>query len=347
MSTKNLDSILASTTLKFLPDLCDNWYKGNPFLNALMGSGISRPNDGGTGIQVPLTVAGNDNIGSYRAYDTIPIKPTDEFGYVTFPWRQWAAGLSVCGLEECMNNGRQSIFNLISAKQNVLKNSVENYLSNMLLTSDGRGNNNKDIYGLPRILGGITQPDDQGRTAPIYSELGGIDPINPDCAFWSAWIDDGGVAAAAAAGEPAPPPRPMTLKELQRAWTCIGDNGLTNKPNFIAMGKDLYLDFLAQLGPMAGVNTNGNTISTGWTQVEWLGITVVWDNNIPPGTVMFINTNSLNWDYMSSCYMSQRPWVSPMNQDAKYQMILSVNNLTTCNRAHNGLLCNLRPVCAG
>lgn len=345
MSSKQLDNIIASTMPIYLRDLCDNWFRGNPALEAVMSKpGVQRSHDSGTHIQIPLIVAGNDNIGSYSAYDPLKTTPTKEFGYGQYPWRQFYAGLSTCGFEVCVNQGSKATFNLVDMKLKVLKMSLQDKLSEWFLTSTGRGNNKKDPYGLPRILGGITQPDDQGRVAPIMPELGGLDASDPACSWWSAYIDDGGRQAALNAGEPAPAPRPLTVNLLYKTYLCIGKNGRANKPDCILMSKELWIDLASQLQTQV-LQSSTRDFELGAESINWMGVRIVWDDQIPPDTVLFLNSDYLNWDYLSDCYMKMRPWITPLNQDASYTQILSIANLTTCSRMMHGMLCNVRPLC--
>lgn len=343
MSSPQLNNLLASTMRKHLPGLCDNVFKHNAFLFWLMSKGRTRPHSGGLSIQVPLTVAENGNIRSYAGYDTLPINPTKEFGFVNFPWKQFVGGLSTCGFEECINSGNEAVFNLVKAKVTVLEKSMENYLNRMLLGSDGTGNNDKDIYGLPRIVGGLAiDPATNDPRCPVMPELGGLDPTDPECRFWSSLIDDTGVTCAIQDGTPLPAAVPLTLKQIGHMLNCltIGSDG----PDIIVTSKELWEGLEGLFGPQL-VQTDPDLARAGFSNIVYRGVRIIWDHMVPPDTMYFLNSEYLYWEVLSKCYMKMTPFMRPHDQDAHYSQILSIANLTTCNRRMHGVLCNRKPLC--
>jgi hypothetical protein len=328
---------------KYLKELCDNVFLHNAFLYLLQSKGLTRPNDGGLSIQVPLIVDDNPNIRSYSGYDTLPTSPTEEFGFANFPWKQFAGGLSTCGFEQCVNGGSNAIFKLVDAKVQVLERSLEAYLNRMLLTSDGTGNSARDIYGLPRIIGGLAIDPATGLpSAPVQPEVGGLSAANADTAFWTSRLDDAGRAVAIRDGQPIPAAVPLTLKQISHMLNhlTIGNDG----PDCIVLSMELWEGLEALFQPQL-VQTNVAMAEAGFDNIRYRGVTFVWDRMVPADTAWFINTKYLNWDILGSCYMKMTPFMRPHDQDAQYAQILAVANLTTCDRRMHGVMCNRKAIC--
>ena len=88
-----------------------------------------------------------------------------------YDWGQYAATVTISGIEEAKNNGEAQIIDLLEGK---IFQTQETVIENMntMFWADGTGNSNKDWNGLDLIVG---KPN---------TSLGGIDPTGSGNSFW-------------------------------------------------------------------------------------------------------------------------------------------------------------------
>ena len=123
--------------------------------NALMAWAFAKDRvefeDGGANITNPLTVGRNQNVTSYQYYDQLPIQQTNEFTTIGYGWSRVAGSLIISDQEQDENRGETMIFKLLSAKLEVLEESIKDKFSEYLY---GTGSG-ADPLGLAALI-----PDD-------------------------------------------------------------------------------------------------------------------------------------------------------------------------------------------
>jgi hypothetical protein len=158
----NFDALLSTTLANYRSTLTDNVFTARPLTFKLMEKGRIRMLNGGTKIIEPLIYGQNDTVGSYSGFDTIALTPQTGISAAEYEWKQYAASISISGIEEAKNNGEQEIINLLEAKIMQAEESLREGFNQMFF-ADGTGNSSKDWNGL-------------GNLVEATGVAGGIDP---------------------------------------------------------------------------------------------------------------------------------------------------------------------------
>ncbi len=88
-----------------------------------------------------------ENAGSFSGYDIIDITPNSPISAAQFDIKQYAAAVSMSGLEMLQNSGKEQIIDLLEGRIQVAEAQLMNDISAGIY-SDGTGNGGKDITGL-------------------------------------------------------------------------------------------------------------------------------------------------------------------------------------------------------
>ena len=166
----NFDSLLSTTLANYRSQLTDNVFTARPLTYFLMEKGRSRMLNGGTKIVEPLIYGTNSTVGSYSGYDSLSLTPQEGISAAEYEWKQYAASISISGIEEAKNNGEQEIINLLEAKIMQAEESMRESFNQMFF-SDGTGNGGKDWNGL-------------GNLVEASGTVGGINRATPGNEFW-------------------------------------------------------------------------------------------------------------------------------------------------------------------
>ena len=187
----NLSDIVTTTIQNRSGVLADNVANNNALLMKMRERGNVKPFSGGNVITQELMYndTTTENAGSYSGYDIIDITPNSPISAAQFDIKQYAAAVSISGLEMLQNAGKEQIIDLLEGRIQVAEEQLMNDISTGLY-SDGTGNGGKDITGLALAVA----------ASPGTGTYGGINRLN-----WSFWRNiafdattDGGAAATAA-----------------------------------------------------------------------------------------------------------------------------------------------------
>ncbi|MDE3021970.1 MAG: phage major capsid protein [Pseudomonadota bacterium] len=190
-SFPNLTDIVTTTIQSRSKNLADNTLKQNALLARLQKKGNVKPFSGGNVIlqEIMYNDPNTQNAGSYSGYDVIDITPNSPITSAQFDIKQYAAAVSISGLEQIMNSGKEAMIDLLESRIQIAEKQMMNQLS-VGIYSAGTGNSGKDITGLQAAIA----------DAPSSGTYGGINR-----ATWAFWRNvafssatDGGAAATSA-----------------------------------------------------------------------------------------------------------------------------------------------------
>lgn len=156
-----LQTVLESTLTKSRRKLIMASVKSNALMAWAFANNRVEVENGGYNITNPLTVGRNGNVMSYEYYGSLPVAQTNEFDTVEYRWSRVAGTVIISDQEEDENTGPEAIFKLITAKVDVLEESIKEKFSEYLYGSGG----GTDPNGLTNLV-----PDN-----PTTGVLGGID----------------------------------------------------------------------------------------------------------------------------------------------------------------------------
>lgn len=279
----NLSDIISTTIQSRSGSLADNVTKNNALLMKLKERGNVKNFSGGNVIleEIMYNDANTQNAGSYSGYDTIDITPNSPISAASYDIKQYAAAVSISGLEMLQNSGKEQIIDLLEGRIQVAEAQLMNQISAGLY-SDGTGNGGKDIVGLASAIS----------TTPTSGTYGGINR-----ATWSFWRNvafdattDGGAAATSA-----------NIQSYMNRVAVQLVRG-TDRPDIIVADNNYYRLYLESLQAIQRI-TSESSGGAGFTSLKYFGAgfncDVYLDGGIggssPANRMYFVNTKYLKF----------------------------------------------------
>jgi len=304
-ANSNFDNLLTTTLANYRKTLTDNVFTARPLTYALMEKGRIRMLNGGTKIVEPLIYGLNSTVGSYSGYDSIALTPQEGISAAEFEWRQYAASISISGMEEAKNNGDQEIINLLEAKIMQAEESMREGFNTMFF-GDGTGNSSKNWNGLGNLV-------ESGNT------VGGID--SSTYTWWKSYEENTATA--------------LTLAQMATAYNSVSVGN--DHPDTLLTTQTLFEKYEALLQPNLRY-TDTKTADAGFQNLLFKAAPVMYDTGCTAGTFFFLNSKYLTLVGHSDKWFSQTAFISPEDTDARYALIMCYGNLTVRNRAKQGKL---------
>ena len=303
MSNPNFDEILSTTLNNYVPKLTDNVFTARPLFYALTNGQTIRRISGGNKIVVPIIHGKNTTTGSYSGTDTISTTAQTGISAAEYAWKQYAATVTINGLEEAQNNGEAQIIDLLEGKIFQAQESIIEDMNTMLF-ADGTGNSSKDWNGLANIV------DSTGT-------VGGI--AQSSNAYWASTETAQGGA--------------ITTAAMATMYNSISVGN--DQPTIIITTQDVYEDYEALLTDQIRY-TDTDVADAGFQNLLFKGAPVTFDDACTTQTMYFLNTKYLRLVGHQDVWFKPTPFVRPTNQDAVFSQILCYGNLTVSNRARQG-----------
>jgi hypothetical protein len=313
--------ILSSTLRDYQSDFADNVTDKNALLTALKEKGGVRLVSGGESIQRQLSYAENSTFQYYSGYEALDVSASDTLASASYDWKQAAVSIVISGLERRQNSGESKIIDLVASRTKNAMMTMANNI-NTGLYSDGTGSGGKQIGGLQLIVA----------DSPSTGTVGGI-----NAATYSFWRNksydattDGGAAASAS----------NIIKYMNTVYNQLTRG--VDKPNLIVADQNYYNFYQQALQSIQRINVSEGAVakmaSSGFAALDYLGVPVVLDNDIPTNHMYFLNTDYLFFDIHEDANFVPTDMESPINQDAFVSRILFMGNLTCSNRSLQGVL---------
>jgi hypothetical protein len=304
----NFDEILSTTLKNYIPKLTDNIFSARPLFYALTNGQTIRRVTGGANIVVPIIYGTNSTAGSYSGTDTIATTAQTGISAAEYSWGQYAATVTINGLEEAKNNGEAQIIDLLEGK---IFQTQETVIENMntMFWADGLGNGGKDWNGLHLI---VAKPN---------TTLGDINPATAGNSFWSS--TERNQAGA------------LTQAGMGDVYNTISVGN--DQPTIIITTQALYEKYESLLESQIRY-TDTDVADGGFQNLLFKGAPVTFDNAATSGQMMFLNTKYLQLVAHSDVWFKPTPFVRPTNQDAVFSQLLCYGQLTCSNRARQGYM---------
>ena len=301
----NFDALLSTTLANYRDQLTDNVFTARPLTYFLMDKGRIRMVNGGTKIVEPLIYGSNSTVASYSGYDSLSLTPQQGITAVEYEWKQYAASITISGIEEAKNNGEQEIINLLEAKIMQAEESLREGFNQMFFGS-GTGNSGKDWNGLGNIV-------------EASGTVGGIDRSTET--WWRSYEENTATA--------------LTLAQMATAYNTVSVGN--DHPDMILTTQTLFEKYEALLVPQLRF-TDTRTADAGFQNLLFKAAPVAYDVHAPAGTMFFLNSKYLTLVGHSQKWFAQTAFVSPEDVDAKYALIMCYGNLTCRNAKKQGKL---------
>ena len=139
-----ISDIIATTIQSRTGVIQDNVTSNNALLMRLKQRGNMKTFTGGNTIMQELSFASNGNAGWYSGYETLPIAAQDVISAAEFTIKQAACPVTISGLEQLQNAGKQQIIDLLDSRMQVGEASMANLIASGLY-SDGTAAGGKQI----------------------------------------------------------------------------------------------------------------------------------------------------------------------------------------------------------
>ena len=320
MASPNVSEIITTTLESRSGVLADNFSKNTALLLRLKEKDNIVPVSGGYEIREEIAYTENTTVQSYSGYEEFDISPQDVFTSATFPWAQYVVSVSISGLEELMNSGKEAKIDLISARIDNAEKSLLNRMSTDLYL-DGTGNSGKNLLGL-----GAAIPDNPA--TGVYASI--------NRATWSFWRSQ--KFAAVADGSAAISSSTIVPHMTRTFIKCVRGR---EKPDLVVFDDVFFTTFVASFEGKQYV-TDTKMAEAGFLNVKFMGADVVLDGGFGGAATAshgwFLNTNYIRLRPHKDRDMKSLGKRNSVNQDATVEAIAWAGNLTCRNCALQGVL---------
>jgi hypothetical protein len=332
-----ISDVIATTIQSRTGVIADNVTSNNALLMKLKQRGNIKTFSGGNTIMQELSFASNGNAGWYSGYETLPIAAQDVISSAEYTIKQAACPITVSGLEQLQNAGKERIIDLLDSRVQVGEDSMANLIASGLY-SDGSAAGGKQIDGLLKQVIKI----------PTTGVVGGIDRAN-----WGFWRNQ--VYATVAGGGAATAANIQT--HMNKMWAKLVRGN--DRPDLILFDNvywGLYMGSLQAIQRFAGTESaklgfvsikfmDADVVLDGGMQLNWNnvgsgGSAGAAPSAVPASTSYFLNTKYLFYRPHASRNMVP---LSPgqrysVNQDAAVQILAWAGNLTSSGLQFQGTM---------
>jgi hypothetical protein len=316
MAAPNLSEAITVTLRNRSGKLADNVSDNNALLKRLKEKGKIRPVSGGRTIMEELDYTENVTYTRYTGYETLNVSPSEVFSSAEFNWKQSAVSVSISGLEQLQNSGKERVIDLLEAR---ITNAERTFMNNLSadIYSDGTASGGKQIGGLQLLVA----------DSPSTGTVGGIDRAN-----WSFWRNisydattDGGAAATSS----------NIQSYMNRVWVQVVRG--TDRPDLIVMDNNYFRLYLESLQSIQRI-TSDKMASAGFTSLKYMDADCVLDGgyggNAPTNHAYFLNTNYIHFrPHRDRNFVPLDPEGGrfSVNQDAIVKLWAFAGNMTLSN----------------
>jgi len=328
-ANSSISDIIATNIQSRTGELADNVTNNNALLRRLKDRGNVKTFSGGNVIlqEIMYNDSTTNNTNSYSGYEVLNVSQNSPISSAQFSITQYAAAVSISGLEMIQNSGKEAIIDLLDGRMMVAEAQLANRIGADIYT-DGTGNSGKNITGL-----GAAVPD-----APSTGTYGGINRAN--YSFWRSQkysgVTDGGSAVSAS-----------NIQSYMDSLAVQLIRG-TDKPDLIVADSNFYRLYLQSMQSIQRVTDGGNsTQGAGFASLKYYGAGMASDVVLDGGIGSAATANHM-W-FLNTKYLMFRPHVDrnfvpiggerqAVNQDAIVKLIGWAGNLTSSGPQFCGVL---------
>lgn len=272
---------------------------------------------GGDYITAPLEYALNTTVSSYSDTDSISTTRVDVFDRTEAQWKEVAGTVILSDFEADRNAGEGTVFALLPAKLENVKNSMRSAINTMLF-GDGTGNAGKDINGLQSIIS----------ATPTTGTVQSINRLT--FSFWRNQQTSGAKTTSTF----------DNLRASMRSIYNLCSNGMGDKhPTFAVTDRTTFEGFEGLL--LANERFTSKDDPDGGFMNEMLkfkGAKLSYDVACPSGSLYFANPKFLKLAYKKGSWFKMLESVRPSSQTITVYPIRTMANLVTTNARRLGVV---------
>lgn len=316
MSNPNWGEIVTTTLAHRRKNISDAISRNNVFISELRRKGRVKTAGGGRTITQPIMMGvENSNFQWYQGRESLNVVGQEILTAAEFPWKQYACGVSISGLEMLINDGEEQVIDMMMQRTKHAEKTIANQMHRSA-HGNGTGFGGKEYGGM-----GLLVSNTAGAT---------VAGINSSTFTW--WdnqrLATGGVPSA------------LTIAGFMLQLMLRTSRG-TDKPNLIISDNDWYTAYWSSL-----VNNqrfmNKTLADGGFTNVMFNEVPVVADGGqggFAPAGMKF-----LNMDTIELCMHKKRNNVvlsgprRELTEDSDTVIIAGMGNFVIENRMLNASL---------
>lgn len=338
-ANSSITDIIATTIQQRSGELADNATNNNALLARLKSRGNVRTFSGGNVIleEIMYNDSTTANVNSYSGYEQINISPNSPVSAAQFSIAQYAAAVSISGLEMLQNSGKEQVIDLLEGRIMLAEAQLSNRISNDLYL-DGTGNSGKNLTGLAAAVA----------DSPSSGTYGGIS--RSSFSFWQnkaySGVTNGGAAVSAA-----------NIGQYMTALSIQLVRG-QDKPDLYVADNTYYQYYVNSLQAIQRVTSDGGgAAGSGFASLKFYGGGIAADVVLDGGLYSGGDSVNTSWSGASSAHMyalntkyiffrphKDRNFVpiggerQAVNQDAIVKLIGWAGNLTSSGPQFCGVL---------
>lgn len=151
MSNPDMLEMVTATLRHRRPKIADATTKNNAFMLQLRRKGRIRLVGGGRTISCPISYGENDNFQFYSGRESLNVAGQEVLTSAEYPWKQYACGVSISGLEMLQNDGKEQIISMMKSRIENAERTIANKMHESAY-SDGTGSAGKEFGGLALLI---------------------------------------------------------------------------------------------------------------------------------------------------------------------------------------------------
>ncbi len=306
--------IITTTLQGYSGELADNITNHNALWRQIKRKGNMRPATGRSIVQ-ELEYAVNGTTMWYSGAEALDISASETFTAAEYNYKQLAGNVTITGLEQIQNSGKEVVHNLLQSRMRNLEKSLTNTLATALY-ADGTGTSSKELGGLQLLVADTNTNTVGGISGNTYS-------------WWRNYVCDMSSAIGTA-----------STNTIQHAMNLTWINTIrgADKPDIITADATFYLYYLESLTPNQRF-TDDKGAGVGFTSLVYqANVPVIYDDQCPANHMYFLNTDYLFMRPSPKRQFTPLGEKSSVNQDALVMPIVWAGNMTVSNRARQGVI---------
>ena len=337
-ANSSITDIIATTIQNRSGELADDVTNNNAILRKLNAKGNVRPFGGGNVIleEIMYVDSSTINANSYSGFEVINITPNSPISAAQFSITQYAAAITMSGLEMLQNSSKEQIIDLLEGRQKVAEAQLKNRIDYDIY-QDGSGNSSKNLVGLAAAV-----PD-----TPTSGTYGGIS--RSSFPFWQSVSYSGTTNGGAA----------VSSANIQAYMTALAIRLVrgSDKPDLWVGDNTYYQYYVNSMQAIQRVTSDGGgSAGAGFASLKFYGGGMAADVVLGGGVNGDVDTSgnnggatsahmwALNTDYIFFRPHRDRNFVpiggerQSVNQDAIVKLIGWAGNMTCSNSSLQGVL---------
>jgi len=305
----NVDALL-STTLASIPKkkFADNIFTKIPLFMWFKKKGKMTV-DGGANLMMPLMYGKNTTAKSYSGYGIIDTTPQEGLTAASYLWAQYAATVSISGLEDRVQNvGTAAIIKILESKVTQSEMSLADKLDIDLWATTVTGTNINTVQTV------VDQTTTIGQVSKSANS------------WWQCQTTASGSFAA------------RGLSDMRNLYNNITNQSLAKgAPDLIISDQASFQYYEGTVQPQIRYSDT-DMADAGFENLRFKGATMTYDPNTPSGKMYMLSSDALKLVTNKGTNFITTKFIQPANQDAKVAQILWAGQLASDNIRRLGSL---------